>query len=83
MAQEPEMSDHWQALALVMNATQQALASLNKCLLNNGALRPGQFSGAIKETFNHADANWTRFDYQYLQLLAKLLDETEAKDRRS
>ena len=70
-----------EALSLRMTATQQAFASLNKCLLNNGALRPGQFSGAVKETFNAAEADWGRLDYQYLQLLAKLLDDTEAKDR--
>ena len=71
-----------QAMSLLMNGTQHALVSLNKCLLNNGALKPGQLSGAIKETFNHAEADWSRLDYQFLQLLAKLLDETEASDRR-
>jgi hypothetical protein len=48
-----------QAMSLLMNGTQQALVSLNKCLLNNGALKPGQLSGAIKETFNHAEADWS------------------------
>jgi hypothetical protein len=71
-----------QAMSLLMNGTQQAMVSLHKCLLNNGGLKPGQLSGAIKETFNHAEADWARLDYQFLQLLAKQLDETEASDRR-
>ena len=40
-----------EALGLAMNAVTQALAGLNKCLLNNQSLKPGQFSGAIKQTF--------------------------------
>ena len=75
------MTDQSQALAYIMNATQQAFASLNKCLLNNNALQPGQFSSAIKSSFNEAGADWERLDYEYLRLLAKLLDDTEANDR--
>jgi hypothetical protein len=65
-----------------MNAMTQALASLNKCLLNNQSLKPGQFSGAIKQTFNETEADWSRLDYQFLMNLAKVLDEAEANDRR-
>ena len=71
-----------EALGLAMNAVTQALASLNKCLLNNQSLKPGQFSGAIKQSFNEAEADWSRLDYQFLMNLAKVLDETEANDRR-
>jgi hypothetical protein len=39
----PEM----QAVACLSNAFRQAFASLNKCLLNNGALKPGQLSNAL------------------------------------
>ena len=37
------MTKRSEALGLAMNALTQALASLNKCLLNNQSLKPGQF----------------------------------------
>jgi hypothetical protein len=45
--------------------------------MNNGALKPGQFSGALKQTFNEPDADWERLDYCYFRTLANLLDEAE------
>jgi hypothetical protein len=68
--------------ALYANATQIAFVILAKCLLNNGALKPGQFASAIKATFNESEADWQRLDYQYLQRLAAQLDEAETRDRR-
>ncbi len=69
------------ALAHHANATQVALVVMAKCLMNNGALRPGQFSNALKTTFNEPDADWARLDYQFLQELAKMMDEAETRDR--
>jgi hypothetical protein len=68
-------------IALQSSAIQNAFAILTKCLLNNGALKPGQFSAALKTTINDPDANWDRQDYVFFQLLANLLDEVEAQDR--
>jgi hypothetical protein len=76
------MSDPYEAIALTSNGTLQAFAILTKCLLNNGALRPGQFQSSIKETFNEPEADWNRLDYHYLQQLAALLDKVETEDRR-
>ena len=61
------MKDAFEAIAYSNNATHQALAVLTKCLVNNGALKPGQFSSALKDTFNEPDADWSRLDYQFLQ----------------
>jgi hypothetical protein len=55
---------------------------LNKCLLNNRALLSGQFSAALKSTFNEVDADFGRLDYQYLQSLATMIDNSEVEDRR-
>lgn len=63
------------------NAMTQAMVILNKCLLNKGALEPGQFLAAIKETINHPDAQWDRFDYTVLQMLAKEIERSEQEDR--
>jgi hypothetical protein len=70
-----------EAVALYASANKTALVILAKCLLNNGALRPGQFANALKSTFNEAEADWQRPDYQYLQQLATMLDEAETRDR--
>jgi hypothetical protein len=70
------------ALALYASATQNAFLILAKCLMNNGALKPGQFPKALKETFNEPDADWSRLDYHYFQQLAAMLEEAEIRDRR-
>jgi hypothetical protein len=76
------MSHELQAVALFASATQNALVILAKCLMNNGALKPGQFPNALKSTFNEPEADWTRLDYQYLQQLTKMLEEAEARDQK-
>jgi hypothetical protein len=73
----PEMK----ALAHYANGMQVALVVMANCLMNNGALRPGQFSNALKATFNEPDADWSRLDYWFLQQLAKMMDEAETRDR--
>jgi membrane-bound lytic murein transglycosylase len=62
---------------LYAGATQNAFVVLAKCLVDNGALKPGQFSSAIKSTFNEADRRG--LDYQFSQRLAQMLDETRDK----
>jgi hypothetical protein len=52
---------------------QRALVTLSKCLTDNGALKPGQFSSAIKATLNEAEVDRERPDYHYLQVLADML----------
>ena len=37
-----------EVIALYASATQNALVTLSKCLMENGALKPGQFSSANK-----------------------------------
>jgi hypothetical protein len=69
-------------VALHASATQSALVILAKCLMNNGALLPGQFPNALKTTFNAAEAEWDRPDYQFLQGLAKMLEDAEILDRK-
>jgi hypothetical protein len=69
------MADPLDAIALKNNAMLCAFVILAKCLTNNGALRPGQFSDALKSTFNHPDAKWDRLDYEMLHRLAALLDQ--------
>ena len=44
------------AAAAYASATQNAFVVLVKCLMDNGALRPGQFSTAIKSSLNAAEA---------------------------
>ena len=65
--------------ALYAGATQNAFVVLAKCLTNNGGLKPGQFSTAIKSTLNEADRRG--LDYQYFQHLAQMLDEAETRDK--
>jgi hypothetical protein len=67
---------------LYANATQNAFVVLAKCLLNNGALKQGQFSSAIKSALN-PEADSQRPDYQYFQSLARMLDEAETRDNKS
>ena len=61
-----------------MLATQNALVTLSKCLTDNGALKPGQFSSAIKATLKEAEVDLERPYYHYLQVLAEMLDGAEA-----
>ena len=65
---------------LYAGATQNAFVVLAKCLVDNGALKPGQFSSAIKSTFNEADRRG--LDYQFFQRLAQMLDEAETRDKK-
>ena len=76
------MTPELQALALYASATQNALVILAKCMMKNGALTPGQFPAALKTTFNEADADFDRLDYQYLRQLAKMLEDAEILDRK-
>jgi hypothetical protein len=70
-----------ETVSRIANGLSQALVSLNKCLLNNGALKPGQFAASLKGSFNHPDADWERLDYVILRQLAKELEESEIRDR--
>jgi hypothetical protein len=74
--------DPTEIAALYASATQTAFVILTKCLLNNGALQPGQFAQALKSTFNEAEADWQRLDYQYLQRLAKMIEDAESRGRK-
>ncbi|MFZ0095292.1 MAG: hypothetical protein WB540_16590 [Pseudolabrys sp.] len=65
--------------ALYAGATQNAFVVLAKCLVDNGALKPGQFSSAIKSTF---EADRRGLDYQFSQRLAQMLDEAETRDKK-
>ena len=79
-----EYAEKTQALVAKMGSAMiDALVILDKCLLNNGALKAGQFSGALKQTFNHPDADWERLDYAFFQQLAKMIDEAEIQDRNA
>ena len=69
-------------IALEASASRCALATLAKCLLDSGALKPGQFSRALKGTFNKAGADWERPDYEYLRGLAKMVEEAEAQPKK-
>ena len=60
--------DSFEYIGLTNNAVLQAFAILNNCLLNNGALKPGQFSTAIKSSFNDPGADWNRPDYKLLNI---------------
>ena len=77
-----DLSPEMKALALTASATQNALVILAKCLMNNGALGPGQFPKALKDTFNEPDADWTRLDYHYLRQLATMLEDAETRDQK-
>ena len=66
--------------ALYAGATQNAFVVLTQCLANNGGLKPGQFSTAIKSTLNEADRRG--LDYQYCLHLAQMLDEAETRDKK-
>jgi hypothetical protein len=79
---EDDLTPEMKALALYSSATQNAFVILAKCLMNNGALKPGQFPKALKDSFNAPDADWSRLDYHFIQQLAKMLDEAEIRDRR-
>ena len=77
-----DLSPEMKALAYNSSAIQNALVILAKCLMNNGALKPGQFPNALKETFNDPDAEWNRLDYVFLQQLEKMLEDAEINDRK-
>jgi len=49
-----------EVIALYASATQNALVTLSKCLTDNGALKPVQFSSAIKATLNEAEVDLQR-----------------------
>ncbi len=72
-----------QFIGNLTNAVVHAFVILDKCLLNNGALKPGQFSSGLKDTFNHPEADWGLFDYSVLQMIAKELDAAEIRDKRA
>ena len=55
-------------------ATQHAFAILAQCLVDNGVLKPGQFSAAIRAVLSKAGADPNKLDYQYFEQLARLLD---------
>jgi len=76
-----ELTPEMKALAHATSAAQNAFVILAKCLMNNGALKPGQFSAALKQTFSEAEADWSRLDYVFLQQLAKMLEDAEERDR--
>ena len=65
----------------VTNAMVNAFSILHKCLLNTGALKQGQFSEALKGTFNYPEADWDRLDYVVLRVLAKEIERAERDDR--
>jgi membrane-bound lytic murein transglycosylase len=67
--------------AAYASTTQNAFVILTKCLVNNGALQPGQVSSAIKAKLNEAE-NRRALDYQYFQQLAAMLDEAETNGKR-
>jgi hypothetical protein len=66
--------------AVYASITQNAFVILTKCLMNNGALKPGQFSSAIKAKLNEVE-NRRSLDYQYLQQLTAMLDESELREQ--
>jgi hypothetical protein len=76
------MEPAFEASALLANGSQMGIVILVKCLLNNGALKPGQFTDALKATFNEAEADFERLDYVYLRQLANEVDKAEAHDRQ-
>jgi hypothetical protein len=76
------MEPAFEASALLANGSQMAIVILVKCLLNNGALNPGQFAAALKATFNEAEADFERLDYVYLRQLANEVDKAETHDGR-
>ena len=63
------------AATVYANAPQNAFVVLVKCLMDNGALKLGQFSTAIKSLLS--EANQQHFDYQFFQGLSRMLDETK------
>jgi hypothetical protein len=77
-----DLTPEMKAVALIASATQNALVILSKCLMNNGALKPGQYPKALKDTFNEPDADWSRLDYHYFQQLTSMLEDTETRDRK-
>lgn len=60
---------HWQT------ANQIALRTLIKLLVKNGALKPGQFEGALEETIRLAGEGASRADYQMLATLIRVIDQ--------
>ena len=76
-------ADAQRVISKLGNAFVQAFVTLDMCLLNNGALKPGEFSEALKDTFNHPGADLDSLDCMALQILAKQIDEAEARDRNT
>ena len=76
-------ADAQRVIIKVSVAFVQALVILDKCLLKNGALKPGEFSKALKDTFNHPDGDRDSLECVTFQLLAKQIDEAEANDRNT
>jgi len=76
------MEPSLEAAALYASAIQNTFVILAKCLLNNQALKPGQFSAALKATFNEPDADFQRLDYQFFQRLARMIEDAEIHDKK-
>jgi hypothetical protein len=76
-----QMDPGFGAAMVYAGATQNAFAILAKCLMENGALKPGQFPAAIRARLNGAEADRHRLDYQYFQHLAQILEDAEKNHR--
>jgi hypothetical protein len=73
------MTPEDQALGYVANFVAVALAELTSCLKSNGALHPGQFETALRETITRQGAEHERLDYELLAHLVSLLEGSQPK----
>ncbi len=72
MALEKQEIEWWTGAIAGQEA---ALVLLVKVLHSKGVLDGGVYTNALKDTFNDPAAQFTRDEYQYVQALAKYLDE--------
>lgn len=57
------------------NGILHSFVMLVRVLEKSGSLEKGRFEQALKETFNHPDAQFERADYQFFAQLLQLLEQ--------
>lgn len=68
------MDEHAKALAYSISAIHIEIRILVQMLERRGVLEPGAYLKALKDTINHPEAQYERFDYEVLRQLAILIE---------
>lgn len=59
------------------NGVMLSFVMLVRILEKNGSLEPGRFEKALRDTFNHPDAQFDRADYKFFAHLLRQLEQDQ------